>query len=44
MTVAVAVTTSDPWVHVARMKGESDKEEGIMEIVHSSKMGPSASE
>ena len=43
MTVVVAVTASDPRVHVARKKGESEKEEG-MEIVHKSKMGSSASE
>ena len=43
MTVAVAVTVSDSWVHVARKKGESEKEEG-MEVVHNSKIGSSASE
>ena len=43
MTVAVAVTVSDSWVHVARKKGESEKEEG-MEIIHNSKMGLSTSE
>ena len=43
MTVAVAVTASNPPVHVAWKKDESEKEEG-MEIVHKSKMGSSASE
>ena len=44
MTVAVvAVTASDPRVHVARKKGESEKEDGV-EIVHNNKMGSSAPE
>ena len=43
MTVAGAVTACDPRVHVARKKGESEKEEG-MEIIHNSKMGLSTSE
>ena len=43
VAVAVAVTASDPWVHVSRKKGESEKEKG-MEIVHNSKLGSSASE
>ena len=42
MTVALVVAASDPRVHVALKKGESEKKER-MEIVHNSKMGSSSS-
>ena len=43
MAMTVAVTDSDPRVHVARKKGKSEKKEG-MEIVYNNKTGSSASE